>query len=420
MFSNMICVRKIITFIIFDTVSPESHVFPDEASTSQVQSAPVPERKQPYMPMSPESHVFPDEASTSQVQSAPVPERKQPYMPTICCEANLEIAEKKMKMETTLLMERERQQFELQKERDRHQLELQKERVNQQLELQKETDKQQLKHQKEKDHQQFKKENKEMLRAKLEKLYELEVDRLIARNSPDIEKELENAYEKFKARLDKITEGSLQFMLSFLSEEDIDYFWQKYKAAEVEEVISGILITPEMRSLAEEAGCTVRIRLKIDEKEYELVKEILNDISAVYTFSKKTWVRTVAFNDWERYVLNHVHENQAEYLIQQSRFHPILSELRDDEFFFPSFVSYWYENMYNLPSTLTEATEYAIKLCLPLKQLEVRNVFKTAEDTLHEIGKQAFENYPQRPSSLIQLAYSHDRTGSFFLTCQII
>ncbi|XP_070546064.1 uncharacterized protein [Ptychodera flava] len=324
-------------------------------------------------PVSPESVGFVQEASTSQVQRESEVRRKRPLMPTMKCGADLEFEEKKMKKETANPIEEQRQQLELQREKDQ---------------------------------QQFKNKNKEMLRAKAEELYELQKEDIIARNNPEKVKELDEAYEMFRARLDKIDKGSLQLILSFLSEEDIVYFWQKYKAADVEEVISRILITPEMRSLAEKAGCTVRIRLKIDEKEFEIVKEILHDISAVYTFSKKTWVRTVAFNDWERYVLNHVHENQAEYLIQQSRFHPILSELRDDEFFFPSFVSYWYENMYNLPSTLTEATEYAIKHHVQLYCEEHEDgkeiVWEDMQEMLHEIGQHAFHKYPQTLPSCFQ------------------
>ncbi|XP_070546606.1 NLR family CARD domain-containing protein 3-like [Ptychodera flava] len=116
-----------------------------------------------------------------------------------------------------------------------------------------------------------------MLISELKELYELEKQKIMARNSPDLVKELYEAFDNFKARLDDITDGSLLFMLSFLSETDIDYFWQNYEAESVDKVLSGILITPKMRSLAEEAGCTIRIRLKIDKKEYEIVKEILHE-----------------------------------------------------------------------------------------------------------------------------------------------
>ncbi|XP_070545850.1 uncharacterized protein [Ptychodera flava] len=294
---------------------------------------------------------------------------KKPLMPTIRAEAELEFVDEKVE-ETAHPIEEQRQQIEL-------------------------------------------------LKDKNEELFELQKKEIMTGTSPDLVKKLGEACIMFKARLDVIADCSLLCMLSFLSEENIDYFWWKYKAADVEEVISGILITPEMRSLAEKAGCSIKVRLKIDEKEVEIVKEILHDISAVYTFSKKTLVRTVAFNEWERYILNHVHENQAEYLIQQSRFHPILSELRVDEFFFPSFVSYWYENMYNLPSTLTEATEYAIKHHVQLyckeHQLEFGNVWDLVQDRLYEIGKQAFDNYPQTPSSFLQFDDSCDSTFLFDL-----
>ncbi|XP_070546356.1 uncharacterized protein [Ptychodera flava] len=337
-------------------------------------------------PVSPGSPVFSEEASTSQDQSAPVIARKRPLMPTLLCEANLEFEEKKMKMETAHLMERERQQLELKKERDQ---------------------------------QQFKTQKREALLAEIKELYELEKKLIIARNSADLVKELDEAYDKFKARLDAIIDGSLQFMLSFLSEQDIDYFWQKYMAADVEHVISGILITPEMRSMAEEAGVTARIKLKIDKKEFELVKEILHDISAVYTAPQKIWMRTTAYGEWEKYLLNHVEENQAKYLIEQSRYHHIISQLRFDEFFFPSVVSYWYRNCYTLPSTLTEATEWAIMhhfdMYCEKDQLKIGNVQKVMRDSFCKIGKSVFGNIFGTGTANLTFVVPHIETYLFGL-----
>ncbi|XP_070546358.1 uncharacterized protein [Ptychodera flava] len=89
-------------------------------------------------PVSPESPIFPNVASTSQVQTAPVIARKRPLMPTVLCEADLDIVEKRLKMETAQLMERERQQLELQKEKNKQHLDHQKEKDKQQFNIQKE------------------------------------------------------------------------------------------------------------------------------------------------------------------------------------------------------------------------------------------------------------------------------------------
>ncbi|XP_070546357.1 uncharacterized protein [Ptychodera flava] len=241
----------------------------------------------------------------------------------------------------------------------------------------------------------------------------------MARNSPDLVKELYEAFYNFKARLDEITDGSLQFMLSFLSEEDIDHFWLKYTAVDVEEVMNGILITPKMRLLAEEAGCTARIRLKIDKREYETVKEVLHDMSTEYTVPEKTWVRSVAWDKWERYVVDHVHENQAKYLIEQSRVHPIVNELREDDFFFPSLVSYWHDNFYTLPRTLTEATEYAInkdvvRYCEE-HGIKIGNMYDVVQEGLQEVGKQAFHNFI---SEFKNNASFYSKTGKKQIFCR--
>ncbi|XP_070547599.1 nucleotide-binding oligomerization domain-containing protein 1-like [Ptychodera flava] len=116
---------------------------------------------------------------------------------------------------------------------------------------------------------------------------------------------LDAAFDKFQAILEKPVKGSLLFPLSYLSVEDMEYFWQRYKSGEVEETLTGILISPEIQSMAEEAGFTVRIVLKIDEMEFNDLKQIMKEMT-VPSPSMKTFQRSPVYNNWERYILDHV------------------------------------------------------------------------------------------------------------------
>ncbi|XP_070560471.1 uncharacterized protein [Ptychodera flava] len=313
------------------------------------------------------SHASPlseDGNQTEKSKTAGKIERKRPLMPTLRCDANLEMEEKKMKVETPSTIDHQRQEFELQKLKDQ---------------------------------QKIKQKKKEMQLKAIWQAYDNEVESIKMGEAPDKVDKLDKAYEKFCARLEQIDAGSLRSLLSFLSEEDINYFWQKYEEGDLDKTLSGILVTPEMQSLAEEAGYTVRIRSRVDKKEYGIVKEILHNISAIHAIPCRTWVRTIAHDKWEKYILHHVDENQARYLINQSRYHPVIGELRSDEFFFPSLISYWHEHSYILPTTFTEATEHAIKYHVDTHckehQLQIKNVWDVVQDGLYEIGKKAFDKF---------------------------
>ncbi|XP_070571552.1 uncharacterized protein [Ptychodera flava] len=307
------------------------------------------------------------------------------FVISLQCEVQLEIKEKKMRVEAQRVTS-QLQVFELQKLRDQHE---------------------------------FEQEKKKMKMKQIDQVFQKQIEWLMKGHAPDTIDKMDKAYEKFQARLDKIDEGSLRCFLSFLSEENIDYFWQKFEAGDVDKILSDILVTPVMQSLADEAGCTVRIRSLVEKKEYELVKQILHNMTAVYTVPERTRVRTIAHDKWERYALQCVGENQARYLIEQSRYHPVVSELRNDDFFFPSFISYWIENSYTLPLTITEATEHAIKHHIDIHCREhkrkVENVWDVVQTGFCEIGNHIFDEILQAPTFSLTLDVPSSDTYLFGL-----
>ncbi|XP_077996817.1 uncharacterized protein LOC144450123 [Glandiceps talaboti] len=94
-------------------------------------------------------------------------------------------------------------------------------------------------------------------------------------SDPDKMQQLGKAYKQYKATLDGIEDGSLLFYLSFLSPDDLDYFWQRHQTGAVQQILSDILITPEMKAKAAEAGYEVRMVLRINARQYERLRKIL-------------------------------------------------------------------------------------------------------------------------------------------------
>ncbi|XP_077996746.1 uncharacterized protein LOC144450054 [Glandiceps talaboti] len=255
------------------------------------------------------------------------------------------------------------------------------------------TDEPQLKHRNEV----LKTEAKEQLMKLAIEHYQRRTKILLEGGNPELIQELDNGFNACSAVLERAAHGSLCFILSFLLEEDMEYFWPKYESGELEESLTGILVTPEMRALAEKAGCTARIKLQIDKKEFDIVKQIMHDMSAVSSPSTSTECRATQYDKWERYILNHVQSFlQAKYLIEESIFDPVLDTVRNEEFFFPAIVSYWYQNSYTLPPTLTTATEYAIKYHVEMyckeNTLDVENAWQVVQDRFLEVGKCLYEN----------------------------
>ncbi|XP_070550851.1 uncharacterized protein PF3D7_1120000-like [Ptychodera flava] len=155
--------------------------------------------------------------------------------------------------------------------------------------------------------------------------------------------ECKTALREYRAVLRETKEGSLFFILSFLTEEDLDYFWQKYKEGTVDKTLTRILIPPYIRAKAEKAGITFRIRLEIDEKEYERVKQHMHEteMSAVTSSCRATShrVKVCVTDQWETFVMDQVQDKQqAKKLLELSQFDPVVDALRQEEFFFPSLI----------------------------------------------------------------------------------
>ncbi|XP_070551792.1 uncharacterized protein [Ptychodera flava] len=124
--------------------------------------------------------------------------------------------------------------------------------------------------------------------------------------------------------------------------------------------------------------------MDVDQKEYtELRQELMLDMA---------WC-----DKWEEYVISHVDDiDQGSTLIEQSRSHPVLDILRQEEFFFPAFVSFWVENSYTFPPTVTKATEYAVvhyaEMYCKENNIEVENLRELVMARLNDIGKCLYEH----------------------------
>ncbi|XP_070580537.1 protein NLRC5-like [Ptychodera flava] len=193
--------------------------------------------------------------------------------------------------------------------------------------------------------------------------------------------------------------GSIFFILSFLTEEDLDYFWQKYKEGTVDKALTRILIPPTIKDKAEKAGITIRIKLEIDEKEYEEVKQRMHEMSAVSSSSRATWRQGKACStgQWEAFVMDQVQDKQqAKNLLEQSKFDPVVDALRQEEFFFPAIVSFWFENSYTLPTTVTKATEYAVihhaEMYCKENNVEIENLREILKARFNDIGMCLYDN----------------------------
>ncbi|XP_070552179.1 uncharacterized protein [Ptychodera flava] len=100
--------------------------------------------------------------------------------------------------------------------------------------------------------------------------------RITEEKDPALIQQLTERLKQFKATLEIISSGSLIFWLSFLSELDVQSFWQVYKDGKVDDTLTALFVTSELRALAEAACCTVRVTLEIDEGEYMKLKEKLH------------------------------------------------------------------------------------------------------------------------------------------------
>ncbi|XP_070552106.1 uncharacterized protein [Ptychodera flava] len=191
--------------------------------------------------------------------------------------------------------------------------------------------------------------------------------------------------------------GSLLFILSFLTEKHLDYFWQKYKDGTVDKALTSILIPTDIRDKALKAGITIRIKLEIDDKEYEEVKQKMHERASVSTACRATLRRVTVCDKWEAFVMDQVHdEQQAKKLLEQSKFDPVVDALRQEEFFFPCLVSFWFENSFTFPPTVTKATEYAVihhaEMYCKENNMKVENLSEILKVVFNDIGKCLYEH----------------------------
>ncbi|XP_070551035.1 uncharacterized protein [Ptychodera flava] len=234
------------------------------------------------------------------------------------------------------------------------------------------------------------KEQKQRLEAieKLQKLAEEHVEKmgkLIMEGGDQAAREqLSVIFKESRSVLEKIAFGCLLFVLSFLTADNIDYFWQKYNDGTIASALTCFLISPDIRLEAEKAGYTVRISMDVNQKQYtELRQELMLDM---------IWC-----DKWEEYVMSQVDDiDLASTLIEQSRSDPVLDILTQEEFFFPAMVSFWIENSNTLPATVTMATEYAVvhhaEMYCKENNIEVENLRELVKARFNDIGKCLYEH----------------------------
>ncbi|XP_070551201.1 protein NLRC3-like [Ptychodera flava] len=100
------------------------------------------------------------------------------------------------------------------------------------------------------------------------------------KNDLDLLKQLAEILEPFNARLENAKTGSLILWLSFLSEQNLSSFWLEYEAGKVDASLTAFFVTPQLQTLAEEAGCTVSMALKIDEEEYKALIKGMREMAS--------------------------------------------------------------------------------------------------------------------------------------------
>ncbi|XP_070551798.1 uncharacterized protein [Ptychodera flava] len=202
--------------------------------------------------------------------------------------------------------------------------------------------------------------------------------------------------KEFGADLNEVKRGSLFFILSFITEQDLDCFWQKYKDGTVDKALTSILIPTDIRDKALKAGITIRIKLEIDDKEYEEVKQKMHEMAAVSSACRETLRQVTKCDKWEAFVMDQVQDKQqARTLLEQSKFDPVVDALREEEFFFLSLVSFWFENS-TFPPTVTKATEHALihnaEMFCKENNMKVENLRDIVKARFNDVGKCLYEH----------------------------
>ncbi|XP_077996745.1 uncharacterized protein LOC144450053 [Glandiceps talaboti] len=259
-------------------------------------------------------------------------------------------------------------------------------------------------------------EAREELKKSAKEHYERRTKLLLEGKEQALIQELDETYNSYKAVLERTDSGSLRFILSFLSEEDMQYFWQKYESGELEESLTGILVTAEMRALAEKSGCTTRIKLKIDRKEFDIVKEIMHAENtadeAVYLLSG---LRTIeAEVDIKKLsLLGRILQNKdsPEFRIGERQI--ALKDLKSNSWFsdLKSILhKYQLQDIYHLFSYPPQIKQWKLLINKKVnsywqEQLEA-SASKKNESTLSQYIKQ---NQTRSPSDIVQYLQQHKR-----------
>ncbi|XP_077865235.1 LOW QUALITY PROTEIN: uncharacterized protein LOC144351791, partial [Saccoglossus kowalevskii] len=108
------------------------------------------------------------------------------------------------------------------------------------------------------------------------------------------------------------------------------------------------------------------------------------------------WYRITVYNKWDKYIADNV-KYQADNLIRQCRSDPILEVLKPDLFIAAGIIPYWRKHDYQMPLTVSNATEYCIETYIE-KYVEnnlggsVEDVKQLTEDRFTTIGKYIFDN----------------------------
>ncbi|XP_070551749.1 uncharacterized protein [Ptychodera flava] len=125
--------------------------------------------------------------------------------------------------------------------------------------------------------------------------------------------------------------------------------------------------------------------------------QLQREMAVVSSACRATWRRDTVCGKWEAFVMDRVEDKQqAKNLLQQSKFDPVVDALRQEEFFFPSLVYFWFENSFTFPPTVTKATEYAVihhaDMYCKENNLKVENLREILKADFNDIGKYLYDH----------------------------
>ncbi|XP_070568941.1 uncharacterized protein [Ptychodera flava] len=124
-------------------------------------------------------------------------------------------------------------------------------------------------------------------------LYEMEKEAILKGNDPDKIELIKQAFREYCLTVDKIEKGSLKFTLLTKSVDGLeksvkglDKFWQHCQNGNIEKKLTDILVTREIKKVADKEGFAGRIRLHVSKEDYRRVRKEL--LSALEESGKMT------------------------------------------------------------------------------------------------------------------------------------